>query len=244
METLSALGRFRDSRPLLSHHDALRAEADGQGYLLVSQTIPIEDVLSLRRSVLEVCGELGWLDHDAPLMDGIAARSVQIGDYRDPLWVELQRRILPSPEFAAVAESAQLLGILEALYAGPVQGGKGSVVRVFSPNSADLTTPAHQDHFYTRGSEQMWTVWVPLGDCPVELGGLSLIPGSHRHGLLGHEGDNGARGVPGLEDAEWVAGDFACGDLLMFNCLTVHRALPNFTANRLRLSVDFRFEPA
>jgi ectoine hydroxylase-related dioxygenase (phytanoyl-CoA dioxygenase family) len=36
----------------------------------------------------------------------------------------------------------------------------------------------------------------------------------------------------------------AAGDVLTFHSHTVHRALPNRTADRMRLSADFRYQPA
>lgn len=34
----------------------------------------------------------------------------------------------------------------------------------------------------------------------------------------------------------------APGDVILFNCLTVHCALPNLTTDGVRLSVDFRYQ--
>lgn len=34
-----------------------------------------------------------------------------------------------------------------------------------------------------------------------------------------------------------------CGDVVLMDCRTVHRELPNATAYRVRLSVDYRFAP-
>jgi hypothetical protein len=45
-------------------------------------------------------------------------------------------------------------------------------------------------------------------------------------------------------DADWRTGDLAEGDILLFSALTLHRALPNLSMDRLRVSVDFRYEPA
>ena len=33
-------------------------------------------------------------------------------------------------------------------------------------------------HF--QGTYQTYTCWTPVGDCPRELGGLALLPGSHK----------------------------------------------------------------
>ena len=45
-----------------------------------------------------------------------------------------------------------------------------------------------------------------------------------------------------LEELRWVTTDFAAGDVLIFNSLTVHAALHNVTEFDLRLSVDYRYQ--
>jgi hypothetical protein len=43
---------------------------------------------------------------------------------------------------------------------------------------------------------------------------------------------------------EWVSSPLGLGDVLFFYSLTVHKGLPNRSKDRLRLSADFRFQPA
>jgi ectoine hydroxylase-related dioxygenase (phytanoyl-CoA dioxygenase family) len=40
----------------------------------------------------------------------------------------------------------------------------------------------------------------------------------------------------------WLAQDMAPGDCLFFHSHTIHRALPNVSEDRLRISVDFRYQ--
>jgi len=88
-------------------------------------------------------------------------------------------------------------------------------------------------------------VWVPLGDCPSTLGGLAVLPGSHVGGLRAHDGGEGeARFVVLPDDTMWSSNNYCVGDVLMFNAVTVHGARPNVTADRIRISADFRFQPA
>ena len=46
------------------------------------------------------------------------------------------------------------------------------------------------------------------------------------------------------DDCQFAAAALAAGDAILFNCLTVHRALPNVTRDHVRLSVDYRYQPA
>jgi len=86
---------------------------------------------------------------------------------------------------------------------------------------------------------------VPLGDCPEELGGLAVVPGSHLGGPRKAFRAEGAGGhaVPVESDEAWVGGPMKAGDVLVFHSLTVHQGRDNQT-DRIRLSADFRYQPA
>src|SRR5262249_5662553 len=90
--------------------------------------------------------------------------------------------------------------------------------------------------------QDFWTAWIPLGDCPQQLGPLALLAGSHQGGLQPHSGEGIVDGgVTVSDDAVWSTTDFRCGDVVLFRPHTLHRSLPNCSADMLRLSVDFRY---
>jgi hypothetical protein len=214
-----------------------------RGCLLLRDLLPRADVRALRTRVLEACRDLGWLDEGVPLDEGVAHGGATPGAY-DATWTELQGRVVPTPEFARLREHPRVADVLATVFGGPARSGRGDVCRVFAPGRPELTTLPHQDHFYVQGNPALWTVWIPLGDCPRRLGGLAVLPGSHRSGLLPHSGEgSGRQGVDVGPEVVWAAADYRCGDVLAFNSLTLHRALDNRTARRLRLSADFRWEP-
>lgn len=107
-------------------------------------------------------------------------------------------------------------------------------------------TPAHQDHLGMQGSEHAIVAWIPLTDCPLELGPVAVARGSHRHGRRPYRPVAGARvlacDTAGLEGA-WYASPLSAGDVVLFHALSVHRALPN-TTGHWRLSLDFRCQRA
>ena len=53
----------------------------------------------------------------------------------------------------------------------------------------------------------------------------------------------GGRAVDVGEEAGWFGGDFQCGDVLLVHSLAVHQGRDNETKDRLRLSVDYRYQP-
>ncbi|MBV7339892.1 phytanoyl-CoA dioxygenase family protein [Chloroflexi bacterium TSY] len=111
------------------------------------------------------------------------------------------------------------------------------------------TTPTHQDFVHFQGSFANLTCWAPVGDCPLELGGLAVIPGSHKvNRVLEHHFSLGAGSLvvnPEEYKAEinpvWHSTNYEIGDTLIFPALTIHQALPNYTADKLRLSLDNRY---
>jgi hypothetical protein len=82
-------------------------------------------------------------------------------------------------------------------------------------------------------------------DIPVALGGIAVLVGTHRHGIYPVQRMPGAGGV-GVDtstiQAEWATDDYEMGDVLFFHSETLHRSLSNITGNRMRLSVDYRYQ--
>ena len=74
-----------------------------------------------------------------------------------------------------------------------------------------------------------------------------MLRGSNRDGLLPVKAAEGAGALQVYlceVDYEWIEHDYLAGDVLTFTSLTVHRAIPNQQHDRIRLSCDFRFQPA
>jgi ectoine hydroxylase-related dioxygenase (phytanoyl-CoA dioxygenase family) len=228
---------FRTSELRESSLADAHEHAEVDGYVFVRGLLDPEPVLALRRRVVAVCGGLGWLDGD-----GVAREGVRLGAY-DHHWITLQGEMARMPELQALGSDPAVLDLMERIQGGRVRGGVGTVCRVLSPAApeSDLATPPHQDRHFIEREHAFWTIWIPLGDCPRRLGGLVVLPQSHRAGLREHAEGQKAD-VP--DDAVWATADYGCGDVLAFHCLTVHRASPNLTRDRVRVSADFRYEPA
>jgi hypothetical protein len=234
---------LRDAAALADDAAALQFRAGRDGYLFFRGSLEQDVVLALRHEVLERCNRRSWLDPFAPVDDGRCLPWARIGAY-DDAWVDLQREVHVLPEFVALRRSPFVLGVLERLFGEPPVDRQGDTCRLMSPEARALTTRPHQDRYYVRHSDRLWTVWIPLGDCPVALGGLAVLPGSNRNGLLPHSGEGeGRQGAEVSSEATWAIADYECGDVLMFSCLTLHRAAENTTESTLRISADFRYVP-
>ena len=227
---------------------ALRGAMNDTGYLFFRGLLLAEDVLSVRRDMLQLCSDAGWLDTSCDVSDGIAAPGHKPLREGFPEYTEVYRKILKTQSFFDFPTNPLLVNIARQLLDGDVLVHPRRIGRITFPHLESAATPAHQDHFYIRGAVETYSCWIPLGDCPMELGGLAVLPGSHEQGFLDHSIKSigvGGSGVP-IEESEthWHSDDFAAGDVLFFHSYTIHKALPNKTDNRLRVSTDNRYQRA
>jgi hypothetical protein len=233
------VGPLLDSSELLGDARALAERARAEGYLFLRRLVPADIVYDLRNVALAAAEHLGFLDPGAPRSAAIGVPGLGLGAPGDPRWVELCSLALPHPAFDALRRDAALGRVIAALLGTRPDATAGDVLRVVSGDALEHTAPSHQDREYVKGSGWLWTAWLPLGDCPLSLGPIAVLPRSHEQGLLPHEG--GAL-VRAPDDATFRASDLVAGDAVLFSGHTVHRALPNRSGRRLRLSADYRFQ--
>lgn len=225
----------------------LRQRLADEGYLFIKGLAPRDRVLQVRRDVLEHCRDAGWLARGSELMDGIWSG---VGPYTEgeAEYMAVYRQVLHTPSFIDLPADPVLLSLMEKLLGGPPLLHRRRIGRITFPNNTTQTTAAHQDFQYIRGTPQTYTLWLPLGECPIELGGLAVLQGSHRAGFIEHRFDPEKKYAGhGLTEeqfppGQWVASDFDVGDVLVFHSHTIHKALPNLTQDRLRLSTDNRYQ--
>ncbi len=222
--------------------DALRLHADRDGCVYVPGALPPERLVALGAVVDRALATRGWV------VDGKSDPALRLGRWDDRRWLEFLGEVLGSSAYRELAAAPELLALLRPILGGDPELHVGDVCRLVSPGAIDLTTPPHQDAAYLADAHEVWTAWLPLGPCPVELGPLALLPGSHREGVRPHAAvERGGDQVIGTEvpaDAPWCSADLAAGDVILFSALTVHCALPNLTLDQLRVSVDFRYRRA
>ena len=245
---------IEDATALLDDPAALRAKGERDGYLFFAGRLPAEPLMSLRREILEVVQRHGLLAAgEDPAADdpAVAARAdldaiaevELVGGCTDAVYADVQRL----ESFHRIAHHPALLSIYEKLFDAPVVPHPRNIGRILLPGPRARATPPHQDFIHVQGAIPTWTAWFPLGDCPRDLGGLSVLRASHRLGVLAV---GNAEGAGGLEtrlcrgEDDWLERDYSLGDVLTFPSTTVHRGLPNQHPDRIRLSCDFRYQSA
>jgi len=241
---------FVDSTGLVKDPPALRQRLSEHGYLFLRGVGPKDRLLELRKDMLQLCKEAGWLDATAPLMEG---KWSGVGPYTEgeQPYMDVYKKVIYLASFRDAPEAPEMYALMEKVIDGPVLLHQRKIGRLTFPRNVVQTTAAHQDFHYIRGSSETYTVWMPVGDCPVELGGLAVLKGSHKQGFIEHgrfsvkkyaQDGLGPEQWPGGEGVEWQTGDFGLGDLILFHSHTIHKAMPNLTKDRIRLSIDNRYQ--
>lgn len=237
--------QFRESNDALGDPLELRRRIQKDGYLFIRKLHDPAELLELRLAILKVLRNCGWIPKDSDLIEGIVdvSRRCAEGDVR---YAETYHQMYRLEVFHRSGHWSSVMNLMEKLIGGEVLAHPNKIARLWFPQYVDHTTPVHQDFVHFQGSFDTYTCWSPVGDCPIELGGLAVQPGSHqRNKVFNHHFSLGAGSLS--VDAEqhgghWVTTDYEIGDALIFHSLTLHRALPNLTEDRLRISLDNRYQ--
>lgn len=252
--TEKEVGELEDSTALLNDAVALRERGRRDGYLFFRSLLPREDVMRVRRDLLEPLGERSWLDAGTPLLDGVInddeINRVPESELRVDIGISGEGYVAVQkvPSMHRLPHHPRLVSMFENLFGEPVFVHPRHIIRVATSHRALRPTPPHQDFPLVQGSQNTWTVWGPLGDTPLSIGPLSVLRGSHRNGVipLGRLGTGGFD--TGLElcenETDWLSTEFKAGDILTFPSLTIHRAMTASRRDLVRLSMDVRFQPA
>lgn len=246
------------ARPMIESYpgepgQTLRGRYDEHGYLLLRGVLPADEVVALREDILRLLDGQGWLDREHPLADGIVDHEAfarvpdEVVRHKGlVVGAEVYGQIYRLESFHRLAHHPNLVLACGTVLDAEVLVHPRTIARVMIPSPRVHATPAHQDFIHVQGSARCVTSWIPLGDCPRELGSLTVLAGSHRDGVLSYREAKGAGDLEAYlceRGYRWHETDLAAGDILLFNSLTVHRALPNRTGDRVRLSVDYRYQP-
>ncbi len=237
---------MRSSNDLLGDPDALRARLDDDSYLLFRGVLDPEKVDGLRRDILEALAAVGWIRGGPDLMDAVVtAKPAREGEPEFFVGNDAVQRL---ESFHSLAHDPDLLDIMRQVRGPSAFPHPLKISRLGFPGHYEISTPPHQDYPNNQGTPLLTAAWVPVGDIPTDLGGLAVLRGSHRHGLLPLDRHMAAgmrcAVIPDdmREELRWVTTDYRAGDVLLFPSMTVHAALHNCTELNMRVSVDFRYQ--
>jgi hypothetical protein len=240
------------ARQLVSS-DLLADGADGceefyqrEGYLLLRQVFPREVVDSMRNQIIRGIGAMGGLQVGAT-PDSFVLRDGTID-------ITLLHQYV---DYSEIWKNSEVTALMDRIFQEPVFVWRSVILRVVAPGRSKNRAVPHQDGYYTdHTATRFRTVWIPLQEPDQDVGGIAIVPESHRSGIrevvVSTESfQANAQAAPFRTipqeaiEGDWIrAVDLHPGDLLMFHPCLIHQGCPNFSEqNRLRLSIDFRVQP-
>lgn len=235
--------------------EALWSRLRRDGYLYLTGHLDPAEVLAFRRHYFAALEPSGLIAVGSDPEDGIAAdHDLDRGSYRRILFDE----IVPGDEYLALCAAPRVADWFAWLLDDEVHLHRRKIIRHTRPGERGIgtATQAHYDLVYLReGSDRVLSMWIPLGDVPLDRGGLAYLEGSHHRvmaeeaaGGLPHPAASITADLPGLadrHDARWLVTDYAAGDVMVHSAHIVHAGLDNVdTGGRMRLSTDIRYQRA
>lgn len=257
-----AFGELRRSDALLGDFPALQARMEEDGYLYLPGFFDREDVLAARRVITDRMAEVGLLDPRYPTIEAVAKEGLKSA-FRPEF-------ALNNPALDRVIYGERMMTFYDGLLGGPSRHYDFTWLRVVAPGHG---SPTHCDIVYMgRGTQNLYTSWTPLGDVPLETGGLVILEDSQRlspirdtYSVLdvdklctNHNNVNQTK-LHGFEESgaitldavslreqlnrRWLTSPYKMGDVVVFSVFTIHGGLDNHS-NTIRLSSDTRYQLA
>jgi hypothetical protein len=264
MKTLSAhghpipdsrLGTLRDSAALVDDPSGMRCRLEEDGYLYIPGALNREKVLKARACILETLASVGELADasDAAVSTGTSQRAERVEDL-GVFW----RSLCEHPTIRDVTHKGEIVELMTRLFETEVRAYDFLWLRAMHPGRASAY---HFDHVYmNRGTENLLTVWTPLGDVELDEGPLALLEGSHQWEdlIADYRGfdvdkDSSRPGHVTLDPVSFaqergsrlLTAEFRAGDVVIFPLFMLHGSLDNRSPEqRVRLSADTRFQPS
>lgn len=197
---------------------------------------------SLQQQIIELAR------HEVTWIGRVLDVSLPVGRVRDntPMWL--------APEPFALLQDAQLLDLVaevlgDEVWLSPV-GHTRTKVPPGLARASDVflgDVPWHQDNgvlVEEADDIDILTVWIPLVDVDETNGCLQVVPQPRGSSLIEHCPDDGALRIPAalLPAPQPIPLPMRRGSVLFMHSRTPHAALPNRTADQVRISMDLRYQ--
>jgi hypothetical protein len=168
----SAFGELHRSDDIAADGAALRARMTEDGYLYLPGILDVNQVQAARQYAVDRLAELGCLDERFPRMDAVSVPGK--GSNFMPEKLAHQNRALLDLLYGET-----MMEFYTRFLGGPVRHFDYTWFRSV-PGGSQGTYP-HCDIVYMgRGTFNLYTAWTPLGDIPLDVGGLLILEHSHR----------------------------------------------------------------
>lgn len=244
---------LRESHTGLSS-ETLRARYAEDGYVLLKDALASKTVFDLRETYLRLFDSSFVKDGDARrgAFSGVEPKGIP----GHGLAGHPAHAFVRSEPFRAFTGAAAMKSIAETFFDGPAELIRRTPLRHFVPGRKRASR-AHLDRTYIDGvAADVVTIWVPLGDCPLDAGGLLYMEGSHEDSVLENARANAPndrtdmrpithdlKWLSDFSGRRWLYADYAAGDVVVHSPAIVHASLDG-EIDLMRVSTDVRFQRA
>jgi len=167
-----AFGELRVSNDVIGDAPGIRARIQADGYLFLRGYLGRDRVLAARTEVTRRFAAAGVTDPTFPALDAICIPNVGPGAVHG----DFANQIAP---LQAVLYAGPMMELFRDLFGGPVRHFDFTWFRAQMGGAPGIYP--HCDIVYMgRGTPKLHTAWTPLGDIPMEMGGLMILENSHR----------------------------------------------------------------
>lgn len=232
------IAQLTDSTDLIGDPQALRRRYLDDGVVFLRSVIDPDLMAWAREKYREALAAEGLID---PAVEAPVWTGKKTGTWRpcDAIGTTVWHEVVKQP----------LLGeVMRAIFADepvwiPIAAHRSGLPTGPLAEGQDVFAGRHQDGFFNEGM-QFTICWMPVRDVAMDRGSFAVAPGTHHRGSL-HDTSLPSNAIPrdAIADDAWRSASFRVGDVLIFNYLTAHTALPN-PSEEIRLSLDVRAIPA
>jgi ectoine hydroxylase-related dioxygenase (phytanoyl-CoA dioxygenase family) len=245
---------------------AIRARFEEHGYVWLKGFLQRADIIAFRGWVFSHLSAAGLIEPGSNPMLGLASSGLVEKAVVDRILMALVRSVA----FEGFCAQPRLAQFMDEYLDGISYLHKRKIMRFTQPGTT-VATPAHYDLVYLRGgTTRIVTAWIPLGDTPVDMGGLVYLEGSHAigkrmeaefreksDGLTAEEqisaynrnmseGGWVSKDLPEMAerfDTRWLVAGYEAGDVVLHSPYMIHASTTNQSTERLiRLSTDIRYQ--
>lgn len=163
------LGVLRSSIELIGDVEALRERMQEDGYLYLPGYLDRDLVLEARHSVTDKLAEAGLLDPSFPPDEAVAAPGLSL-QFKPDLAHD-------NEPLHRLLYSGRMIELYERFLGGAVRHYDFTWMRAVAPGFG--IQPHGDIVFMGRGTHDLYTAWVPLGNVDYETGGLMVLEGSN-----------------------------------------------------------------
>ena len=167
-------GMLTSSIDIVDDVDVLRERMQAEGYLYLPGYLDREEVLTARAAVAERLAAADCLQPGTPPIELISRPDVNMASMRD--------LVHGNQPLLTLLHDGRMIEFYRRFLGGDVRHFDYTWMRPVLPGRG---TPPHMDIvFMGRGTKNLYTTWTPLGDIPIEMGGLMILERSHLHDRL------------------------------------------------------------